>query len=319
MEVGLHGAQGRVEDGRDLLITAAFLIMQREDGTIARSQPLEAALHCLLHLTVFEDFRGAGRGVGQVVGLLVQGRPSSCVLPPAEFVVHDVDDDAIQKCRDLRLSAKMRQGAKQPQEDFLRQVLDAVAIPGEASEGAEDHGLVPLDQIFEIVQAGETVLGGNCFMFRPGLNEAGETKFCEAGLTGRKGKQMRPEVGLIFLLGVAVLIPIAGMATGVMMQWFKTRERLRLIEKGLPLPPDPQHRHVDDPWEDAANFRVGGLITIAVGVGLLVLFPALAATVPAFPKGVTAVAAIPILVGAALYHEYRVRIRELGPRPKPPA
>ena len=123
--------------------------------------------------------------------------------------------------------------------------------------------------------------------------------------------------GLIFLLSVAVLIPIAGMATGVMMQWFKTKERLRLIEKGLPLPPDPTYTH--DPWEDAANFRVGGLVTVAVGLGLLVLFPALAATVPGFPKGVIAVAVIPLLVGVALFHEYRVRSRELGPRPKPPA
>jgi hypothetical protein len=46
--------------------------------------------------------------------------------------------------------------------------------------------------------------------------------------------------GLILLLGVAVLIPIFGMITGMVMQRFRTQERLRLIEKGLPLPPDPE-------------------------------------------------------------------------------
>lgn len=120
---------------------------------------------------------------------------------------------------------------------------------------------------------------------------------------------------VLIFAGLFVLIPIFGMITGMVMQWLKTKERLAAIEKGLSVPPEPVHSH--DPWEDAANFRVGGLVTAAVGAGLLVLFPVLAATMPALPKGVTAVAAIPLLVGLALLYEYRVRMRELGPRPKP--
>jgi hypothetical protein len=113
---------------------------------------------------------------------------------------------------------------------------------------------------------------------------------------------------------IFVLIPVVGMITGMVMQWFKTKERLAAIEKGIALPPEPEN--VRDPWAEAANYRVGGLTTVAVGLGLAALFPALAATVPNFPKGLVAVAAIPILVGLALLYEYRVRSRELGPRPK---
>jgi hypothetical protein len=123
--------------------------------------------------------------------------------------------------------------------------------------------------------------------------------------------------GLILLLGVAVLIPIVGMITGMVMQHFKTQVRLRLIEKGLPLPPEHESEHMDDPWDDAANFRVGGLVLVAIGLGLLVLLGALAVSLPQFPKGVIAVSAIPFLIGVALLYEYRVRARELGPRPRP--
>jgi hypothetical protein len=174
--------------------------------------------------------------------------------------------------------------------------------------------LVPLDQILEIVQAGETVLRGNCFMFRPCFNGEGETKFWKVSLTGRKETNMQPlSQGLIFLLGVAVLIPIVGMITGMVMQRFKTQERLRMIEKGLPLPPERAWQ-ADDPWEDAANFRIGGLVLIAVGLGLLALLAGLSVSLPQFPKGIMAASAIPFLIGVALVYESRVRIRELGPR-----
>jgi len=61
------------------------------------------------------------------------------------------------------------------------------------------------------------------------------------------------------------------------------------------------------------------MITASVGVGLLALLAALAFTLPEFPRGLVAIAAIPILVGAALLYEHRVRLRELGPRVTPPA
>jgi len=120
-----------------------------------------------------------------------------------------------------------------------------------------------------------------------------------------------------------IVIPLGAMAVGVIMQYLKSKERLAAIEKGIVLPEPPARidrwgRQVpSDPWERAAGFRVAGTINMGVGLGLLFLFVGLYKSVPAFPEGVIAVSAIPFFVGMALFYEYRVRMRELGPRPTP--
>jgi len=119
------------------------------------------------------------------------------------------------------------------------------------------------------------------------------------------------------------MIPIAAIIVGYLTQKLKSDERMRAIEKGVPLPPELEGRHPwdreKDPWERAADFRVAGLICIAVGLGLVALFAGLSWSLPEFPAGVTAAAGIPFLIGVALFYEYGVRSRELGPRPMPPA
>jgi hypothetical protein len=50
---------------------------------------------------------------------------------------------------------------------------------------------------------------------------------------------------------------------------------------------------------------------VAVGLGLLVLFMSLAATLPRFPNGVIAASAIPFLAGLGLLFEYRMRCKEI--------
>ena len=117
----------------------------------------------------------------------------------------------------------------------------------------------------------------------------------------------------LLLAAVILGVPLVAFAAGVIVQWFRTMERLRAIEKGVPLDQLPSVRRsprVLSPAEQAANVRLGGLICIATGVGLLVLFAALATTIPQFPAGVVAVAAVPFCVGVALLMEYRVRRRE---------
>ena len=109
------------------------------------------------------------------------------------------------------------------------------------------------------------------------------------------------------------IIPIAMTIAGVMVQRFKTKERLLAIEKGLPLPPTPSRRALN-PWEFAANFRLAGIICVAVALGLSALFTSLAETVPQFPKGVIAISAIPFLVGLGLLLEYRIRRKEIEAR-----
>jgi hypothetical protein len=118
------------------------------------------------------------------------------------------------------------------------------------------------------------------------------------------------EVWVFVTMGI---LPIVMMAGGVAVQWFRTQERLRLIEKGLPLPPTPSRRALNH-WEFAANFRLAGIINVAVGLGLLILFTTLAETIPEFPKGVIAVSVVPFLVGLGLLIEYRMRRKELAAR-----
>jgi hypothetical protein len=122
------------------------------------------------------------------------------------------------------------------------------------------------------------------------------------------------------------MIPITAIIVGYLNRKLQSEERLRAIEKGVPIPQttaEIEGRHSwdrpSDPWERAAGFRVGGLICMAVGVGIGLLFAGLAWSLPEFPEGLIAVAAIPFLVGAVLFYEFQVRTRELGPRPMPPA
>ncbi len=113
---------------------------------------------------------------------------------------------------------------------------------------------------------------------------------------------------------IALIIPVA-IAAGVVIQWFRTQERLRLIEKGVPiaeLPPMFSRRQSPSPEELATNFRVAGIVCTGVGLGLLVLLTALAETIPVFPKGVIAVSAVPFFIGVGFLIEYRIRRSDGG-------
>jgi len=59
---------------------------------------------------------------------------------------------------------------------------------------------------------------------------------------------------------------------------------------------------------------LAGIICVAVGLGLSVLFASLAETVPQFPKGVIAISAIPFLLGLGFLLEYRLRRKEIAAR-----
>ena len=102
------------------------------------------------------------------------------------------------------------------------------------------------------------------------------------------------------------VVTMAAIFAGVVVQRFKTQERLRAIERGVPLPPEPERRPLSME-EQAANYRVAGIICVALGLGLLVLFASLSITLPRFPKGVNGAAAIPFFIGVGLLIEYRMR------------
>src|SRR5208337_4337940 len=93
---------------------------------------------------------------------IVDRRRQTRLFPLAEFVVHDVDDDAIQERRELCLTSKMRQRPEQPEEHLLRHVLQAEAISGKARDRPEDHLLMAFDELLEVLQTYETAIGANC-------------------------------------------------------------------------------------------------------------------------------------------------------------
>jgi hypothetical protein len=105
-------------------------------------------------------------------------------------------------------------------------------------------------------------------------------------------------VEMVFVAFVFGLIPLAFIVTGFLIYRVRSRERLLAIEKGA----------IATPTADDRNFRVGGMICLAVSVGLLITLAALDV-----PRGVLGVPAIPGLVGIALLFEYRARMREKGP------
>lgn len=165
--MSLDSPHGGVENGGNFLVAAAFLIVQGEDGAIPRSQLEQCPFDGFLHLRPFGEDGRAGTGMGESTGfVIVKGRSEAGLFPVAKFIVYHVDDNAIEESRNLRVAAKVRQGAEQAEEHFLRHVFEPVAFSREARERAEDHLLVAFDELLEILQGDETALSGNCFTIR---------------------------------------------------------------------------------------------------------------------------------------------------------
>jgi hypothetical protein len=113
------------------------------------------------------------------------------------------------------------------------------------------------------------------------------------------------------------LIPLAGMAlalvaliAGTLDKMQKRRLRHELLrvalEKGQPLPPElleeaPRRRSRDD--------RRSGLVNIAIGVGVYLLFRAIAVW-----PGLEWIGVVPVLIGGALLLNWAIERREGGDR-----
>ena len=113
------------------------------------------------------------------------------------------------------------------------------------------------------------------------------------------------------------LIPLAGMALGLAGLIAGTIEKLQkrrlrhellrvALEKGQPLPPElldeaPRRRSRDD--------RRSGLVSIAVGVGVYLLFRAIAVW-----PGLQWIGVVPVLIGVALLLNWAIERREGGER-----
>ena len=116
----------------------------------------------------------------------------------------------------------------------------------------------------------------------------------------------------LLAIGGVFSIPIVALVVMYLSRRLKSQERIKAIEKGVPIPFEPA-----DPRERAASARRWGIVLIALGLGLIVLFVVVAAVERErhVMTGVGA-AAIPILIGLGLLYEYRLRSKELGRPPE---
>jgi hypothetical protein len=127
-----------------------------------------------------------------------------------------------------------------------------------------------------------------------------------------------PELALV---GFFLLIPLASLIVLYLTRRLQTQERLRAIEKGVPLPSRPRHALLGDPWERAARTRRIGIVLVAAGLGILVF----CAAGLMFPDqreraiGQIAFTAIPIFIGVGLLYESSLRVRDLTARQVPRA
>ncbi|MCU1237291.1 MAG: hypothetical protein JWP63_5258, partial [Candidatus Solibacter sp.] len=110
---------------------------------------------------------------------------------------------------------------------------------------------------------------------------------------------------------VFCLIPVTALIMIYLVRNLQTKERLRAIEKGVPLPGNGR-----DPWDRAVSIRHSGIMSLAAGLGIIMLFFGIqvVSDSPALIVLGVGVGAIPLLVGCGQLLEYWLRVRELGPR-----
>jgi hypothetical protein len=111
---------------------------------------------------------------------------------------------------------------------------------------------------------------------------------------------------MVAVAGVFLIIPLVALTVLYRVYRLRTQERLRAIEKGVPIP-------AGDPWERATRTRVWGIVFLAGGLGLLVFLSVgyfVANHKNQFILNM-AFTAIPILLGLGLLYECHLRTRDL--------
>jgi hypothetical protein len=99
--------------------------------------------------------------------------------------------------------------------------------------------------------------------------------------------------GMGFVLGIILI----GAVAKAQKEKLRHDTLRRALEKGQPLPPELlEEKARSHPRDD----RRGGLVSLAVGVGVFVFFRAMHESEPDIPAGVAWMGCIPALVGVAL-------------------
>ena len=145
--MGPYGSDRHIQRVGNLLVGALFLMIEDEDGALDVAEALELLFHGLLELALLYLLLGVAIRVGEAVfpaGGVVREGDVGAVVAAAAFplVLGHVDGDAVEVGGDECLAAKAGQGAIEAEEDVLGEIVEMLAAPGEAQQGAEDHVLV---------------------------------------------------------------------------------------------------------------------------------------------------------------------------------
>ena len=166
--MGSHRADGHAERVGNLLVAALFLMIEDEDGSFDLAELLNLLFDRLLELAFFYLLLGVAIRVGEAVfpagGVVGEGDVGVAVAAAAlPLVLRDVDGDAVEVGGDEGFAAKAGEGAVEPEEDVLGEVVEVFAAAGEAQEGAEDHVLMVAYHLLEgeiSLQAGRDLKRG---------------------------------------------------------------------------------------------------------------------------------------------------------------
>lgn len=158
MKMGAYRADRKSEGKGDLLVAAFFLMIKDKDRALTQAELPEMVVNEAGELFGFKLVDGAAfwmleplfpgwfvaearGGEGDVAAIFA--------LQPLPFVLGDIHDDAVKIGADQSLATKVGESAVEPQEDLLGEIFKRVAAAHQASECAEDHRLVFVDDLLE--------------------------------------------------------------------------------------------------------------------------------------------------------------------------
>jgi hypothetical protein len=154
MQVCAHGAYRQPERLRNLLVTPFFLMVEHQYGPLHRAELLQLAFYRIPELPFGKLLLSVEAGMLEAafpVALFFREGDQGTVVTAAAlpFILGYIGDDAIEVGAEQSFAPKRGKRPVEAEKDFLGEIVDMFTAAREAHEGAEDHGLMVLDDLLE--------------------------------------------------------------------------------------------------------------------------------------------------------------------------